>query len=491
MQPSGPRTQFTIRPNNPMMHQSRMIRPSVVPQLRPVRPPQQQRAPPGNSTQTSGNTSTIFSQQNGSISVARAPQPDTQFGKSKTAFEDKIINGLEICQHTINKMITLTNSTSFKTSRSFSDLKELYIHLQYLFTYTSGKIKTLQDNLVTGMEELAKHDTALKEKNEEGELEIVEQKQEVIEVLSDDEGDEPPRKTIKKESPPSTSAASTVSTEDQENADIAQELFANLVDTMQNSITKFIPQTELLSTVGFESNDKKLKTKTVVKVERLEDSKSPIVKQYMIAIQQRRDRSESRENSPMDFPFMPEVVMEMEEGESATTKENADGEEQANAEKEKENGEEVFNESTENEKSSDVVEIASDEEGDKTRKTSSENAETSETPVADKPQIREEKDDTPAVTIEGSSQEIVSTLDAEEILAAAALEEAENNSKTVEENGKENDDEKNDVSMLSDDENISKVAAAEIDDEKDLLDNLINSLDETEPLASIELENFP
>lgn len=47
---------------------------------------------------------TVFTQENGSISVVRASPPNTPFGRAKTMFEYKIINGLEICQNTINKI---------------------------------------------------------------------------------------------------------------------------------------------------------------------------------------------------------------------------------------------------------------------------------------------------------------------------------------------------------------------------------------------------
>lgn len=131
---------------------------------------------------------TMFQQQNGSIIVNRAQHPDNDLGKAKTGFEDKIIAGMEICQHTINKMITLSNSSSFKTSRTFTDLKGLYIHLKYLYTFTLGKLNSLQEKLAEDMEKLAEHDTALNEKGgDDDDLEIVEKDTEVITVDSDDE----------------------------------------------------------------------------------------------------------------------------------------------------------------------------------------------------------------------------------------------------------------------------------------------------------------
>jgi hypothetical protein len=319
-------TQFTIRPQsaNVTTTTARMIRPQPATIIRSRGPRPQQRfsfadgrVVPGNTSATAlpstgaTSASTIFTQQNGSISVARAPQPDTPFGKAKTAFEDKIINGLEICQHTINKMIILTNSTSFKTSRTFSDLKDLYIHLQYLFTYTSGKFKTLQDNLVQGMEDLAKLDTSSKEKNEDDELEIVEQKTDIIEVLSDDENDNP-------EADKSIGQHKNLA---MPKIDVEQEIASSLVETIQQAPLIQIPnQLELLANLNIEVDDNRLKERTVVKVERLEDSKNSVIKQYMIALQQRQNAYESRDSSP-DIQLEPEVTIE--ENENCINNENA------------------------------------------------------------------------------------------------------------------------------------------------------------------------
>jgi hypothetical protein len=347
-------TQFSIRPTSVvpnMTTQSRMMRPQAQAMPR-IRAPAQQRfsfsdgrvVSGGQGTASNaqtGNASTIFTQQNGSISVARAPQPDTPFGKAKTGFEDRIIQGLEICQHTINKMITLTNSTSFKTSRSFADLKDLYIHLQYLFTYTSGKFKTLQEGLVTGMEELAKHDANLREKNgeEEDDLEFVQQKVDIIEVLSDDE-EEPVKqqRTTKKPEPgtktpgPKSKTQSIELTTDEtmdDEADLAASFLETILETPSSPVAQTVSHPEdLIASLNVEIDDEKVRKRTVVKVERLEDSKSSVIKQYLIAIQQRREtedneesesESAEREGSP-EMPLVPEVVLEEKQ------KEGSDGE---------------------------------------------------------------------------------------------------------------------------------------------------------------------
>lgn len=261
---------------------------------------------------------TVFTQQNGSISVARAPQPNTPFGGAKTEFEDKIINGMEICQHTINKMskfrnentpkllnynnflfsVTLTNSTSFKTLNNFSGLKELYIHLQYLFTYTSGKFKLLQESLTTGMESIAKFD--IPKDNDDDELTIVEQKTDIIEVFSDDEEEITEKsKEAQFEAPipikkPIIKHIQYIPKKNPEAADpeagIATIAIASVTDTLlsQVSIDQISEESNEPRNVEFVlDSDKKLENKVVVKVEKLEDSKNPVIKLFLKKLQER------------------------------------------------------------------------------------------------------------------------------------------------------------------------------------------------------------
>ena len=247
-------------------------------------------------------TSSMFTQQNGSISVVRAPQPDTPLGKAKIEFEDKIISGMEVCQHTINKMITLTNSSSFKTSNSFQDIKGLYIHLQYLFTYTMGKYKSLQDSLTEGMETLAKLDPKLLDRDEE-DIEILEEKTDCIEIESDDEEIEP----VKKVPSPakSVTASKNVSTAEVTNGVVATakipvpsfrhmryidkpkeieiDAAINVEAELNVFTTKIVPNLDTPSTSTYKPDiyiPIKLK-KCVVKLEKLENSDSIIIKNYM------------------------------------------------------------------------------------------------------------------------------------------------------------------------------------------------------------------
>lgn len=294
----------------------------------PVQPtPIPQPAPPKPSA------STIFTQQNGTISVARAPQPDTPFGKAKIAFEDKIISGLEICQHTINKMITLSNNTSFKESRSFSDLKDLYIHLQYLFSFTGGKIKTLQEELTAGAASLESLDTGSKEKTTIDELEILEEKQDVIEVLSDDEEPVPTKVKAELASPPLPAIAPIeaaapiepeVASAPGPSSAPKRPLIKHILYPPKETLsvpaaaepTVRIPldRASIDSVRSEHLDDKKLKLRTLVKVEKLEDSKDVVIKQFLAKLLEKAaSASESGESSRAGTPDMsllcPETFM--------------------------------------------------------------------------------------------------------------------------------------------------------------------------------------
>ncbi|XP_055854148.1 uncharacterized protein LOC129917933 isoform X2 [Episyrphus balteatus] len=80
--------------------------------------------------------------------------PNTPLGQSRTQLQNQIFNAMEICQHLMGKLQTLTNSNAYKTAKSMTDVKELYIHLSYLLTYAIGRFKGLQDNCLADMRDL-------------------------------------------------------------------------------------------------------------------------------------------------------------------------------------------------------------------------------------------------------------------------------------------------------------------------------------------------
>lgn len=539
------RPQFSIRPTSlPNTAMQRMIRPNSLPRARtPAAQPRYTYNPPSqannNSQANVPAASTIFTQQNGSISVARAPQPDTPFGKSKIAFEDRIIQGLEICQHTINKMITLTNSTSFKTSRSFADLKELYIHLQYLFTYTSGKFKTLQEGLVTGMEDLITADPSLKDKlhEDDDDLEMVKEKVDIIEVMSDDE--EQAIEAPKKSEPVATTE--TVEKSETETMEVEPDFPASFLETILEtpptataSAIAEAPQKseDLIGTLDIESDvkdDEKIQKKIKVKVEKLEDSKNPIIKQYLIAIQQRREaeveEAEESDSGSIDMLLAPEVVLEENQNEDKTEENVAEENSTSNeTEKPEEIPEKVEDKVDESEKPSEpeeVVEIPSDDEEQPENESNVENSLDDEVTRIDSAlpiELMEvdksiEEIDESVEEIDETVQEVEDTV--QDVTENGVEESVENISDVIlemtptdaievpkspeemaqkevaQENGtnhSENDvNEANvDITQAEPVKKILENESAAIDDEKDLLDVLINSLDE--PLAPVDVE---
>lgn len=574
--PRGP--QFTIRQANPTTRAT--YQPRAAAQVRQrfnsqpqtrftftdgrvVAQPQQPQAaaPPAPSA------STVFTQQNGSISVARAPQPNTPFGTAKTEFEDKIISGMEICQHTINKMITLTNSTSFKTSGNFKDLKDLYIHLQYLFTYTSGKFKTLQESLTTGMESLAKQDLNLKDKADDDELEIVEEKQDVIEVMSDD--DEPPVQE-KEKSPVKKPLLKHIQyTKDASESAVAatdaeQEVPASCIETTIAPETPKDETENLINLAEMLEKDKKLKNKVVVKVEKLEDTKNPIIKHYINMLQERLEMQSSdgsRESTPENF-FEPMVTLEEGEEEKEKSPAPVDStetvavvlDEDRDMEKEiSDNDPEKETESAEDvSKKSDgeVVEVPSDDEdvetaaSDKTapeepkaivepaevmevdesvsveKNDAPEESKTEEDPEKEKSEPDVQENETPETAENLDEAEAAIPNDTEEPIVESddqqqqepievPQEDAPPSDEKITENGIEEvsaingTDANNDVAMelptieplgeknsveLPAVEEVTKIAATDIDDEKAMLDDLLETYVDLENKTAMEVD---
>jgi hypothetical protein len=229
---------------------------------------------------------TIFQQQNGSIIVNRAQHPDTAFGKAKTSFEDKIISGMEICQHTINKMITLTNSSSFKQSKNFQDLKELYIHLKYLYSFTIGKFNTLQEKLSEDMEKLAENDPQLnKNDDEDDDFEIVENKMECIDVVSsDEESNEREKNAQKKKTPRKQTLQPKEVPDTPEKIEVAPDLPMSLFD-LEPMTSRPASACSNDSNTDIISDDPKLQKNVVIKTEKLEE-RYPYINGFLNALKE-------------------------------------------------------------------------------------------------------------------------------------------------------------------------------------------------------------
>ncbi|XP_037905685.1 uncharacterized protein LOC119648176 isoform X2 [Hermetia illucens] len=141
----------------------------------------------------------------------------TPLGQARTQLQNQIFASMEICQHLIGKIHTLTNSNAYKTAKNYTDVKELYIHLSYLFTYAIGRFKTLQEKCMDDMRclgfagDAATLESGQLEKyasdNDEDDIVIVEPKTTLIDLDSDEDDDQQGSKNNKKTSPPARPAA--------------------------------------------------------------------------------------------------------------------------------------------------------------------------------------------------------------------------------------------------------------------------------------------
>lgn len=144
-------------------------------------------------------------------------------GKARTQLERQIFNSIQICHQIDGKLKTLMNSNAYKNAKKMHDIKELYIHLSYLFTYTNGRFQSVHDKCMDDMQKLGfKNDAkSLKSGNvidkygsdvDEDDLEIVEPNHQTIDV--DDSDDErSPEKSKSKNNTPQKSTTAANSTD--------------------------------------------------------------------------------------------------------------------------------------------------------------------------------------------------------------------------------------------------------------------------------------
>lgn len=140
-------------------------------------------------------------------------------GKARTQLERQIFNAIQICHQIDGKLKTLMNSNAYKNAKQMHDIKELYIHLSYLFTYTNGRFQSVHDKCMEDMGKLGfKNDAkSLSSGNvidkygsdvDEDDLEIVEPNHQTIDVDDSDDERSPEKSKSKNNTPQkSTSAA--------------------------------------------------------------------------------------------------------------------------------------------------------------------------------------------------------------------------------------------------------------------------------------------
>lgn len=182
--------------------------------------------------------------------------PDTIVGRAKTQLERQIFNAIEICQQIDGKLKTLMNSNAYKTASKKTDIKELYIHLSYLFTYTNDRFKTVQEKCMDDMRQMGfKKDAGtlssgnVVEKygsdieNDE-EIEIVEPNHATINLDSDEERT-PKKKTPSKgagplpakKTPTSATAANTVEASSVAEVSAAEPISDSVPEVQTENIT--------------------------------------------------------------------------------------------------------------------------------------------------------------------------------------------------------------------------------------------------------------
>ncbi|XP_058458633.1 uncharacterized protein LOC131435113 [Malaya genurostris] len=136
--------------------------------------------------------------------MVNGPHEDSPLGRSRKNFEGKLLSGVEICQHIVSKINTLTNSNTFKNIRNVRDVKELYIHVSYLLTYAIGRFKTLHEKCVDDVksmgftkesdfvmmgEQISNRNPEEDKSDDEDDCEIVEENTTLITIDSEDEDD--------------------------------------------------------------------------------------------------------------------------------------------------------------------------------------------------------------------------------------------------------------------------------------------------------------
>lgn len=147
-----------------------------------------------------------------------------QVGRARTQLERQVFNSIQICHQIEGKLKTLMNSNAYKNVKKLHDIKELYIHLSYLFTYTNGRFQSVHEKCMEDMRRLGfKNDaTSLSTGNvidinhqnkgsdvDEDDLEIVEPNHQTINLDSDDE--RTPEKNKAKSNPSSARKEATES----------------------------------------------------------------------------------------------------------------------------------------------------------------------------------------------------------------------------------------------------------------------------------------
>lgn len=223
---------------------------------------------------------------------AQTKFPNNPVGNARAKFEEHIFAAQEVCHHIIGKLNTLMKSNAYKTASNFADVKDLHIHLSYLFRYTTGRFQTLQEKSQLDVAKLDRltnaaiqaADRRAKYDNDEDDLHVVEPTIDQIEIdESDDEEavDGPTSSTVQSSSTPLRHAAAAQSVgaqfdtyANQSVAGAAEAVPPLAQRTPEASAPAAVEKTPSPSSVAFDiSADRKLRSKPVVLLVRVDPKK--------------------------------------------------------------------------------------------------------------------------------------------------------------------------------------------------------------------------
>lgn len=249
MRTQGP--QRPIAPTNHMnfqqaqMHLQQMLNSS--PTVAPIQPTPQIRPPvqirPPAQIPVSAGANILLGQQPQAHIYSNDP-----VGRARTQLERQIFNSISICNQIEGKLRVLMNSNAYKNADKLPDIKELYIHLSYLFTFTNGRFQTVHDKCMEDMRRLGfKNDaTSLACGNvidkygsdvDDDDLEIVEPIHQTIDLDSDDERSPAKNKSNRNANTPQRSIATpeiTQSIQNESNENVESGVMLDISSSTEN-----------------------------------------------------------------------------------------------------------------------------------------------------------------------------------------------------------------------------------------------------------------
>lgn len=141
--------------------------------------------------------------------------PKNALGKARTGLEFQVLSTQDVCKETIHKLNALMLSNAYKNVRNHNDVKDLHIHISDLQNFTIGHFKMLNESNQADMKKLNVAIDAENYVSDDDDLQIVENTQVLIDLVS-----EPEKQS---QSDPVVSSSSSISTSlDQANADAVQ-----------------------------------------------------------------------------------------------------------------------------------------------------------------------------------------------------------------------------------------------------------------------------